>query len=80
MGIPKLVGQKGRGTTTSTPKMCLYSGYIQGLHCLYPIKIETLSSVKLPDSGHLAGSQGLSQFHVDDLRGGVRQEGAGRHF
>jgi hypothetical protein len=43
--------------TTNVFIFRLYSGYIQGLHYLYPLKIETLSSVKLPDSGHFAWSQ-----------------------
>jgi hypothetical protein len=59
--------------------MCLESGYFQGLYNIsLKIKIEKLNLVKLPDSGHLAGSQGPYQFHEDDLHGGVQQAGAGR--
>jgi hypothetical protein len=48
------------------------------LQYLFLIKIEKFNLVKLPDSGHSEGSQRPSQFHEDDLHGGVQQEGSGR--
>jgi hypothetical protein len=57
-----------------TRQTCFESGYSYGLfNYLYLIKIESLILVKLPDSGHLEGSQGPSQFQVDDLHGGARK-------
>jgi hypothetical protein len=80
MGLIKMVWSQGYGTITSTGQMCLESGYFEGLYLhISLIKIKILNLVKLPDSGHLAGSRGPSQFRVDDLNSGARQEGAVRH-
>jgi hypothetical protein len=54
--------------------------FSRALQYLYQIKIKKLNLVKLPDSGHLAESQGPSQFHEDDLHGGVQQAGMGRRL